>query len=172
MKANDELVYRFRQFDSRVLISYSQIAKAVLGADYWMVAEAFIYYIGSMHSGRYVLIPKGYLTDGASVPRPLWWLIPPWGKYGAAVIVHDFLCETLTIIVDGKPVRITREEADHILKEALDVLGVNKYISAIIYGGVSFYRKVFNVSGPQYSDAKRDLEDTLRLEMERGNNVV
>jgi hypothetical protein len=27
-------------------------------------------------------VPAGYLTDGDSVPRVFWSLIPPWGAYG------------------------------------------------------------------------------------------
>ena len=37
-----------------------------------------------------LLIPKGYKTDFASIPRLLWPLLPPHGRMANAAIVHDF----------------------------------------------------------------------------------
>lgn len=36
-------------------------------------------------------VPDGFVTDGASVPRALWWLFPPTGRYFLAAVVHDYL---------------------------------------------------------------------------------
>lgn len=38
-----------------------------------------------------VTVPKGFVTDLASVPKAAWPLFPPEGKYGAAAAVHDLL---------------------------------------------------------------------------------
>lgn len=38
-----------------------------------------------------IVLPKGTLTDGASVPRLLWPLVPPTGRHFAAAILHDDL---------------------------------------------------------------------------------
>ena len=35
-------------------------------------------------------VPAGFQTDLASTPRALWWLIPPFGRYLVAAIVHDY----------------------------------------------------------------------------------
>jgi len=41
-----------------------------------------------------LVIPKGYESDGATIPRVFWWFVPPFKpKYLPAVIVHDFLCD-------------------------------------------------------------------------------
>ena len=37
-----------------------------------------------------ISVPKGFVTDLASVPRGIWWLIAPWDIARAAVI-HDLL---------------------------------------------------------------------------------
>ena len=37
------------------------------------------------------IIIKGSVTDLTSVPRWLWWLIPPHGKTKRASILHDYL---------------------------------------------------------------------------------
>jgi len=40
------------------------------------------------------VIPKGYKSNGANIPRLFWWFIPPFKpKYLPAVIVHDWLCD-------------------------------------------------------------------------------
>jgi len=41
-----------------------------------------------------LVIPAGYKTNGANIPRLLWFIVPPFKpKYLPAVIVHDFLCD-------------------------------------------------------------------------------
>jgi len=51
------------------------------------------YRVVKMVKYKDVIIPRGYTTNGADVPRILWWIVPPFKpKYLPAVIVHDFLC--------------------------------------------------------------------------------
>ncbi len=38
-----------------------------------------------------VVVPAGFVTDFASIPRALWWLYPPDGPWAEAAVVHDFL---------------------------------------------------------------------------------
>ena len=39
-------------------------------------------------------LPKGYISNGANIPRCFWSIIPPFKpKYLPAVIVHDYLCD-------------------------------------------------------------------------------
>lgn len=37
------------------------------------------------------VVAVGFLTDLASVPKLLWWLYPPFGRYTKAAVVHDML---------------------------------------------------------------------------------
>lgn len=37
------------------------------------------------------MVPKGFITDFASVPRGLWNLFPPSGRYTPAAVYHDHL---------------------------------------------------------------------------------
>ena len=40
-----------------------------------------------------LVIPKGFVTDGASIPKVCWYFIGhPFGKYLKAALVHDYLC--------------------------------------------------------------------------------
>lgn len=62
------------------------------------IVRPFRYYPIEKHVGPYVLVPQGFLTDGASIPRWIQPLIgsgPFDGAYDAAAIVHDRLYQSL-----------------------------------------------------------------------------
>ncbi len=40
--------------------------------------------------GLRIVVPKGFVTDGASIPRILWPIIPPFGPLLEGAILHDF----------------------------------------------------------------------------------
>ena len=50
-----------------------------------------------MYIGKHqmIVIPKGFQTDLASVPRIFWVILPPFGAYEAAAVLHDYLCTLL-----------------------------------------------------------------------------
>ena len=52
---------------------------------YWYLREPLTWLA---ESGKPFEVPKGFVTDFASVPRPIWWLFPPWAKYGNATVVQ------------------------------------------------------------------------------------
>jgi hypothetical protein len=43
--------------------------------------------------GTQLFVPKGTVSNGASVPRLLWWIYPPYGTYTYPAVIHDFLYE-------------------------------------------------------------------------------
>lgn len=148
----------FRGFNVETSVKYAAHASQVLGKDHWAVCDGFYYYLRYKDSVAWVYVPRGYLTDGASVPRIFWNLIPPWGKYGQAAIVHDYLCEFLSITVNGLPVRITREQADDILCEAMGVLEVPWWPREPMHMAVASYRVLARISEPTSIPLRRQLE--------------
>jgi len=38
-----------------------------------------------------IKIPKGFVFNGSSSPRFLWWSFPPYGDFFFAAILHDYL---------------------------------------------------------------------------------
>ncbi|EAA2596645.1 hypothetical protein DNM18_25345, partial [Salmonella enterica subsp. enterica] len=34
-------------------------------------------------------VPKGFITDHATIPRIFWILLPPDGRYAKAAIIHE-----------------------------------------------------------------------------------
>jgi hypothetical protein len=79
--------------------------------------------------GYPVTVPSGFRTDLASIPRPLWNILPPIGRYDRAAVVHDLLYQRRTAGVD-------RGLADVVLREAMEVCGVGAWTRRAIYWGV------------------------------------
>ena len=91
------------------------------------VIEPFRYFPGELHEGEPIVVPAGFETDFASVPRGLWNLFPPWGRYGKAAVVHDYLY---------KQQLGTRAAADRIFREAMAVLDVPAWKRWLMWSGV------------------------------------
>lgn len=103
----------------------------------YKLTAAFDYHLGSLAGNEVVAIPIGFVTDFASVPRALWNVLPPTGGYGKAAVVHDYLYQKRRVLRDGIWNRLVdRGEADHILKEAMEVLSVGRFTRWTIYLGV------------------------------------
>lgn len=149
---------KFTSFTAKPVIYYDDEASELLGGDCYRVAESFRYYLGEKYAEQWVYIPAGMLTDLASIPRLVWNILPPSGKYGAAAIVHDRLCNTLQITQSGKQVEITRANADAILGEAMEVLSVPWIKRVMISSAVAMHRWVMRVDKPVISELQLKLE--------------
>ncbi len=103
--------------------------------------------------GRRVCVPAGFVTDFASIPRAMWPVLPPTGKYGKAAVLHDFMYQE-GVWCDGTP--CTRGDADGVLKEAMADLGVRWTQRWTIYAGV---RSGGWVSWRKYRKAEGARED-------------
>lgn len=53
-----------------------------------------------LSNGMIITIPNGYVWDLASVPRLLWWLVPPDSDAEIAFLIHDHLYENKIISKD------------------------------------------------------------------------
>lgn len=78
-------------------------------------------------AGESITIPIGTRSDGASVPQALWGILPPFGTYYRACLLHDYLYRNT-----ARP----REECDAILLEAMESSGVSEWECHAIYEGV------------------------------------
>jgi hypothetical protein len=93
----------------------------------WVTRREFGYDIGEEGSGNSIEVPLGFMTDFASVPRPLWAILPIWGKYGNAAVIHDYCYWDQSR---------SRLEADRIFREAMEVLQVPRCQIRILYYAV------------------------------------
>lgn len=110
----------------------------------WKVMERFNYNIDTADSANAVEVPVGFITDFASIPRILWNILPPWGKYGKAAVIHDYMyTEHKHSVYDAEGVesfvQIERKQADGIFLQAMEVLGVNKITRYAMYYAVRVF---------------------------------
>lgn len=107
----------------------------------WKVTASFEYHVGSPDGQKVVVIPIGFLTDFASVPKLLWNVLPPTGSYGKAAVIHDWLYQTrqINVSTQDRPHLMylcNRAEADAILNEGMAVLGTSRLVRFMVYWGV------------------------------------
>lgn len=74
------------------------------------------------------VVPAGFVTDFASVPRAAWPVLPPTGSYQWAALVHDYLYWEQTV---------PRAEADAVILEAMEASKVPYVTRNTIYQAVS-----------------------------------
>jgi len=94
----------------------------------WMLQSPLIHEIGK-NSPYIVIVPRGFVTDFASLPQPLQILHASVsiGRYGNAAVVHDYLYWRQDC---------TREQSDHILAIAMMEAGVSFLERQLIYQSV------------------------------------
>ncbi|AOZ08131.1 hypothetical protein BKK80_12435 [Cupriavidus malaysiensis] len=91
----------------------------------WRLVEPLVYQ--SDVAGQTFVVPPGFETDLASVPRlPVVFLLAG-GTSNEAAVVHDFLYTRHTV---------SRAVADAVLREASSVTGVPAWRRWLIYWGV------------------------------------
>lgn len=151
----------FTQFSAVQQVQYDSYASRQLKRDYWMVSNGYRYWIGSLDSGKYVDVPHGFLTDGASVPSILKNIVPAWGSYGQAAALHDRLCEVpfYTLAATGEQVKLTRQEIDEIFFEAMKVLEVEAWRYQLIKAAIVTYRVTCHPKVPNVSSAKSEIQE-------------
>ncbi|BDD79455.1 hypothetical protein [Burkholderia phage FLC8] len=131
-------------FDNDVGIIYDEAQSKAKDKDLWHTDDTFTFFIGEVTDQKYVTVPKGFITDGATVPRLLWGIFPPWGVYGQAAVTHDYLCTTLALTRNGdNPVlKISQDEVDLIFEKAMKVLGTPWWKRKIMYWAVHLYHSL------------------------------
>ncbi|WP_436794122.1 DUF1353 domain-containing protein [Actinospongicola halichondriae] len=105
------------------------------GRTWLIVTDDFRYEIGNEGSGDEIHVPQWMATDFASVPRPVWWFVAPWGRHGHAAVVHDagYYLQTRS-----------RRAYDRVFLEAMTVLGTNPvkarlmYLAVRAFGGLAW----------------------------------
>ena len=118
---------------TKLKLEFISNKKAVLLQDY-------IYSV----NGYDIKVFRGFITDGASVPKSLQWLYNPYGKYIKAAVIHDYLYSTYN------NTGINRTLADKIfnfvMKETnVDVRTRRKFYTAVrCFGETSWKAKLQN----------------------------
>jgi len=94
----------------------------------WILQEKLIYKTSSFT----LTVPIGFETDLASTPKLIWNLIPPFGLYTDAAVLHDFMYST-------HPQPFVRKDADDIFYHNLLGSGVSKAKALSMYYAVRLF---------------------------------
>lgn len=89
-------------------------------------------------------VPRGFVTDFASVPRFFWRVLPPNGPYRVAAIVHDFLYTT----------SCDRFLADAIFRDLMKRTGVVMWKRIVMYYAVRVFGGVGRKSSKRWREEK------------------
>lgn len=82
------------------------------------------------HPLKTIIVPAGFETDFASVPRAFWRIVPPWDSHLLASVVHDRLYD----LGEG-----SQAVADAIFLDAMTDLGVPKWKRVVMYIALRFF---------------------------------
>jgi len=77
-----------------------------------------------------IVVPAGFITDLASIPRLFWNILPPFGKYTAGAVIHDYLYRTRLV---------SRALADRTLLTGMKLGRVPFWQRLVIYWNVRIF---------------------------------
>lgn len=86
--------------------------------------------------GRAYVVPEGFETDLASIPRVVQWLLPVIDKHVYPSIMHDYGYE------DGWP-NVTRAQVDRMFLDAMAAIGVPWWKRNLMWAAVRAFGAPF-----------------------------
>jgi Protein of unknown function (DUF1353) len=105
----------------------SPAVRAFGDSKFWITVEEMPYVIGS--TTEQIVVPRGFVTDFASIPQGLWSLgLTPYGQYSRAAVIHDYLYWSQGC---------KREQADRLLVLAMKESKVGHFDEFVVYQGVN-----------------------------------
>ncbi len=99
----------------------------------WRLHEGFTY--RRTRKGEWIIIqvPAGFVTDFASVPKVFHSILPAWGRYGKAAVIHDYMYQ------DTDSPWLTRKMADELFYGAMLVSGTKPWKAKVMYWAVRLF---------------------------------
>ena len=110
---------------SKLLVKDLMNGKFELISDYIYQIENYV-----------IKVPRGFITDYASIPRIFRAIVLPYGKHSGASVVHDYLYSK------DCDLDIERKKADKIFLEILKEEGVNPILARLMYITVRVFGKI------------------------------
>jgi hypothetical protein len=95
------------------------------------LAEDLVFQVTAGVARLIIRVPKGFHTNFASTPRPIWGILPPRGRWSRAAALHDYLY--------SQPGDITRRFADSLFCEAMIQCGVWEWQAVAMWAAVRVF---------------------------------
>ncbi len=105
------------------------------GAHNFVVRSGLIYIHVKSKPNVAVIAPPHFVTDHASVPAYVRWLVPQSGAHSAAAVIHDWLYAVAEPPKAPRQFRAERFRADRIFLEAMRASGVGAARRSVLYRG-------------------------------------
>jgi len=124
------------KFTSQLFLrSYSAAEIKAQGGDQQLYAVTRSFRYVSDRLGRAVTVPRGFVTDFASIPRAAWEFLDPEDPIIAwPSVIHDYLYSCQGRLPDG--FTYSRDDADAVLREGMEVCGASSVIRNAVYQAV------------------------------------
>ena len=106
---------------------WAAVSRCHDGTGHFQLLQDLIYHTDC--KSRYI-VPRGFKTDLASIPKFLWNIYPPHGLYLSASILHDYFCENNWM---------SRKDGDKLFLEAMSHSNVSKFTRMVIYYAVRLF---------------------------------
>lgn len=103
----------------------SPLVQANPAQDAWVLQSPMAWRVGQ--GGNRIIVPAGFVTDYASVPRWLWTIFSPHERYSRAAVIHDYLYWTQVC---------TRLQADNIFYIGMIESKVPALTREAVYGAL------------------------------------
>lgn len=156
------------KFSREGAMVYSKQASQILGKNYWYLRDDVKVRIEFKSLVWSFIIPQGYLTDGATVPRLAWSIVPLWDECTNAVLLHDYLCNYSVTSTDGELYPLNRENIDLLFLRTMEFYGVHWFKRKLMYGCVRLWAKLFKYEKPMISTKKHEMEEMIRENIRLG----
>lgn len=105
--------------------------------DQWILLTGFEYHVGSYPSKEIILVPEGFVTDFASIPKIFQPIIKPDGPHAKAAVIHDYCYYTACY---------SKIRSDQIFLEAMRVLNIEEwkrnvmFTAVLLFGWCAWYK--------------------------------
>lgn len=108
-----------------------------IGPQRWLLIDDCVFH--SLHLRGDVIAPRGFQTDFASIPRPLWVLFPPVDRYDPAAVIHDAAYGNALVTAHGDRIFTGKRIADGLFLEALGACEVNTIKRRLMFAMVTVF---------------------------------
>jgi len=123
----------FRRSSFKTPLKYEANNTVRNGIPEYRLLESFSFEIGGFGTETFITVPMHFVTDLASIPKGVRWMLPPDGPYAKAAVIHDFMYEF------ASEYGWSRAYADLVFKEGMERLKVPAHTRTIMYRSVRMF---------------------------------
>lgn len=116
-----------------------EIERRQKGVRNFVVKRGLVYIHVRSKPNVAIIVPPHFVTDHASVPAALRFLVPPTGVHSAAAVIHDWLYTIAEPPKKPTQFRKERFRADRIFREAMRTCAVSAPTRSVLYRGARLF---------------------------------